>query len=62
MVSRCRIGSLLDCQALDSDSVANNFINAFMMVAFRVKIYAYPNSADLIVRIQSECRRGFYDI
>jgi len=31
--------------ALDSDSVAN-FINAFMMVAFRVKIYAYPNSAD----------------
>ena len=33
-------------RALDSDSVANNFINAFMMVAFRVKMYAYPNSAD----------------
>jgi len=32
-------------RALVSDSVAN-FINAFMMVAFRVKIYAYPNSAD----------------
>ena len=33
-------------RALDSDSVANNFINAFMMVAFRAEIYACPNTAD----------------
>ena len=33
-------------RALVSDSVANNFINAFMMVTFRAEIYAYPNTAE----------------